>query len=419
MKKLLLTFLLCMALPAVAEQTYFDVDGVKYWYFDGESAYIGGYMTWTGTEMITVPKEGNVCIVAANPDYAGTDLVIPETVPYNGTQIRVMGIADFAFQNNTSITSVSFPATFPQNNAHFTYRKDDGTSENPYLFGNGAFAGCTNLSKVTFSEGMKKFYAAGARTPVFQGCPIAEAVIPESLTEFDGFLKESAVRTIDIPAWVTQISFQDCAQLTETPALPGLTEVPQYCFSNCDALVNAVTPENATTIGRGAFNHCDNLETLVISNKTELIGMNAAENCYKLKTLTIGSGVKQMGVACFNGDKALEKIEFKCSTPPALYNYGAPTVTEATAQFFPEEIYKTAEVIVPKGSLEAYKKKAWFKFENARERTATGIDEIAVESKDAPAEYFDLRGIRVAADALTPGMYIKRQGSTATKIHIR
>ena len=47
----------------------------------------------------------------------------------------------------------------------------------------------------------------------------------------------------------------------------------------------------------------------------------------------------------------------------------------------------------------------------------SGIE--AIEEDDAPAEFYNLRGIRVSADALTPGIYIKRQGDKVAKIYLR
>jgi hypothetical protein len=46
----------------------------------------------------------------------------------------------------------------------------------------------------------------------------------------------------------------------------------------------------------------------------------------------------------------------------------------------------------------------------------TGIEDIAVDAADAPAEYFNLQGIRVDADNLTPGLYILRRGNTTVKV---
>ncbi len=45
----------------------------------------------------------------------------------------------------------------------------------------------------------------------------------------------------------------------------------------------------------------------------------------------------------------------------------------------------------------------------------------AVESDDASQapEYFNLQGMKVNADALTSGLYIRRQGTRAEKILIR
>lgn len=46
----------------------------------------------------------------------------------------------------------------------------------------------------------------------------------------------------------------------------------------------------------------------------------------------------------------------------------------------------------------------------------TGIEEI---SADATAEYYNLKGIRVAKDRLVPGIYIERRGNQARKIRIK
>ena len=51
----------------------------------------------------------------------------------------------------------------------------------------------------------------------------------------------------------------------------------------------------------------------------------------------------------------------------------------------------------------------------------SGVEDITVESvdNDAPVEFFNLNGVRVAADNLTPGLYIKRQGKKAEKVVIK
>ena len=48
----------------------------------------------------------------------------------------------------------------------------------------------------------------------------------------------------------------------------------------------------------------------------------------------------------------------------------------------------------------------------------TGVEGIEV-STDADAEYYTLQGVRVSASNLTPGLYIRRQGNTATKVMVK
>jgi len=55
------------------------------------------------------------------------------------------------------------------------------------------------------------------------------------------------------------------------------------------------------------------------------------------------------------------------------------------------------------------------------DETSAVLNIIADDTKDndAPVYYFNLNGQRVNADNLTPGIYIRRQGSKATKVYIR
>ena len=46
-------------------------------------------------------------------------------------------------------------------------------------------------------------------------------------------------------------------------------------------------------------------------------------------------------------------------------------------------------------------------------------DIINIEDADADAEYYNLQGIRVAADNLTTGVYIRRQGNKAEKVYVK
>lgn len=49
----------------------------------------------------------------------------------------------------------------------------------------------------------------------------------------------------------------------------------------------------------------------------------------------------------------------------------------------------------------------------------SGIAGVEADVDDAPVEYFNLRGIRVMPDALTPGIYLRRQATRISKVYIR
>lgn len=48
-----------------------------------------------------------------------------------------------------------------------------------------------------------------------------------------------------------------------------------------------------------------------------------------------------------------------------------------------------------------------------------GIGNITIEANEAPAEYYNLQGMRVQPDMLTPGIYIRRQGTVTSKVTVR
>lgn len=49
----------------------------------------------------------------------------------------------------------------------------------------------------------------------------------------------------------------------------------------------------------------------------------------------------------------------------------------------------------------------------------TAIDAIGTDAAESEAEYFDIRGVKVNIDNAAPGLYIRRQGVTATKVIVK
>lgn len=49
----------------------------------------------------------------------------------------------------------------------------------------------------------------------------------------------------------------------------------------------------------------------------------------------------------------------------------------------------------------------------------TSVGNVAVDAMNGDVEFYNLNGVRISAGALTPGIYVRRQGSTATRVVIR
>ncbi len=49
----------------------------------------------------------------------------------------------------------------------------------------------------------------------------------------------------------------------------------------------------------------------------------------------------------------------------------------------------------------------------------SGITDITVDNSNAPVEFYNLQGVRVNADNLTPGIYVRRQGSQVSKVLVK
>jgi hypothetical protein len=51
--------------------------------------------------------------------------------------------------------------------------------------------------------------------------------------------------------------------------------------------------------------------------------------------------------------------------------------------------------------------------------SVTSIDGIDADDFEGAVEYFNLYGVKVNADNLTPGIYVKKQGDKAQKVLVK
>lgn len=229
----------------------------------------------TALESITVSEDNtaysSVDGVLLNKDKTEI-LVYPKarsgayTIPSTVTAITGYAV----FENCTNLTEVTF-------------------SDGIQTIENGAFKGCTKLSKVTFGSGLTSIgqYA-------FQNI--------KTLSEVD-FSKCVNLTTIGIDAFreTTVLEKLDLSKCT------SLTTIDRYAFCN-SRFTSLILPNNLVTIGDYAFSNCDFLE-LEIGGKIKTIGSGAFSSCYKLKTVNIKSADNAyISTKAFMGCGALEIV---------------------------------------------------------------------------------------------------------------
>ena len=132
-------------------------------------------------------------------NYVG-DIVVPDTVSYNGTTYTVTAI------------------------------------------GLGAFTGCSDLASITLPAGLESIGSSA-----FYGCNgLLSVTIPDRVTTIGNY------------------AFFGCSDLTTVSLGCGLTSIGRYAFSDCSNLSTIAIPDGVTSIEDNAFSGCSGLVSVAL-----------------------------------------------------------------------------------------------------------------------------------------------------------
>ena len=174
--------------------------------------------------------------------YSDNKVLIPESINVNGEDISVKAIADNAFYDNDTITSITI-------------------SKSVTSIGDSAFYDCSNLTTVTISESSQ---LTTIGEDAFSSCiSLTSIVIPDSVT------------TIDYRA------FYNCSNLTTVIISKDsqLTTIGECAFLGCIYLTSIYIPSSVTTIGSEAFSGCSTL-TIYCAASSEPSGWHSWWNSF-------------------------------------------------------------------------------------------------------------------------------------------
>ncbi len=211
---------------------------------------------------------------------ASGDIVIPAT--YRNKPVT--SIKQNAFMGKNDVFTVSF-----------------APDSKVKTIGNFAFNNCTYLTSVTFPESLESI-----GQNAFASCRLLEGtlVLPQGITE------------------IPEKAFSYCAKITDIQLGNKVTTIGDSAFNSCDGLTSVTLPDSVTTIGISAFADCENLteinfganletigdyafsddaliEELVLPEKLVSIGLGSFLNCAGLTDVSVNDGLQSIGHGAF------------------------------------------------------------------------------------------------------------------------
>ena len=282
------------------------------------------------------------------------EIVIPETVEYQGDTYVVTEVGERAFNCCRSIVSIDVANTVTRIGSRAFYDCDNLQSihlpDSLEAVSSEMFFGCFSLTEVTLPSTVTEI-SEGA----FSGCKaLTEIVLPDgvSVIRSEAFSWCVQLRSISFPETMVSIgrlTFFNCDSLTSVTLPQGLTTISELLFLSCGSLENVVIPESVTSIEMGAFQYCESLNAIVVPNSVESIGRSAFEGCSSLSLVELGSSVSNLAEAVFLIHSLEVRINFVCHNPvPAQCEHNT----------FPQDAEQQGVIMVPCETGEAYRE-AW------------------------------------------------------------
>ena len=290
------------------------------------------------------------------------------TIPSSICDVPVTAIGEKAFQDYTSLASVTIPNSVisigEEAFSHCTSLASVTIPSGVQTIGNSAFASCTSLESVTIPDSVTSI-----EKWAFDGCTsLTSVTIPLGVQTIgnDAFVNCTSLKRIEvnkhnnyysssddgvlfnkektalitypcgktntsytIPSGVTSIgenAFNHCTSLESVTIPSGVQTIGNSAFFNCTSLANVTMPSGVQTIGNDAFFNCTSLASVAIPSSVTSIGDEAFVDCKSLASVTIESGLQTIGNSAFKGCTSLASVEI----PDSVMDIGNKAFRDCT-----------------------------------------------------------------------------------------
>lgn len=190
--------------------------------------------------------------------------------------------------------------------------------------GANAFAGCTNLTSVTYGGDWSNLTIQSGNPAVEDA---AKDAANEQLFDFEFTPDNTAVivkhyrgaaADVTIPSrykgkpvtMIDPVAFYNNSAVTSVTIPDSVTAIPDYAFGFCSQLTNISIPNSVTFIGFSAFNSCTSLKSITLPSSLSTIQSYAFYNCGNLKTIRIPVSVTSIGNYAFDVCPSLMTVTY-------------------------------------------------------------------------------------------------------------
>lgn len=301
----------CLSFCYLFAQEIATIDGIKYHIENGEAT------------------------IAVQDENLSGDIVIPESISYNGNNYVVIRATNGAFQN-TDITSIILPNSIT-------------------ALGNICFRFCHNLTSVK---------------------------LPDNITSLgdETFMTCSKLSVIELPKKLIslgQYCFMNC-NITKLTLPNSITTIGQGCFYSCSNLETVTLPQNITNLPASCFKDCKKLSGIILHEGIISLKDCVFENCLGLTSIKLPKSINILAGGCFKGCSNLSEVT-------CLWN-NLDDIDVANSTF--NNIFSEAKLYIPKGTTEIYKaKEPWSNFKYIIEEN--DITEDAEKCQTPTTSYSD------------------------------